>query len=318
MTHVVQRNVASQKPKIIAIANQKGGVGKTTTAVHLAQGLSLLDLRVLLVDLDPQGNATQGLGINLETLQKSVADLLRDRTLPTTAAIYKGQSLDLLPASASLAQVEVEMVGKSNSETRLAQRLRALGGQGLSGGRDEGAGSGIGAAASSGFASVPLESIYDVVVIDTAPTFGPLLSSALIAADQVIVPVDSNFYAMMGIKRLLAEIEEFQQGHNPSLKIAGFLLTMSDPTNIAGQTFDSLIETFGEQVFETRIRKSVKLREAPALGTTVFHHAPESAGARDYLAFTQEVIERLRLAEPQLSTSQTLTLVSNRSVGGES
>ncbi len=262
---------------IIAITNQKGGVGKTTTAINLAQALALQGLKVLLVDLDPQGNASQGVGVQLEDIETSVADLIlsSEQEIPTRSALYQGDELDLIPATPALDRVARQMVGMTNSELRLKYRLSSLR-------RD-----------------------YALILIDTPPTRGPLMNSALNAATHLIVPVDSGYFALIGIKELLAEVEEIRRGTNPGLDVLGYLPTLTDATNMATQTFDTLVASFGEQVFETAIRRSVKLKEAPALGKTIFHHAPLCAGAEDYRALAIEVRARLeRSAETGFSPAQ--------------
>ncbi len=263
---------------IIGITNQKGGVGKTTTTINLAQALAMSGLRVLVVDLDPQGNATQGLGVPLESIGLSVGDLIRDRNLPASSVIYQGDGIDLIPATPLLSRVEREMVGMTNSELRLAHRLKEV--------RDR----------------------YSIVLLDTPPTFGPLMNSALNAASKLIVPVDSGYFAMMGIKELLAETEVIQGGTNPNLEVMGYLLTLADNTKITAETWDGLVSGFGEIVFETRIRRSVKLREAPALGRTIFHHAPDSGAAEDYMSLANEVTQRL--------VTPSAPVISEAAVGG--
>jgi len=162
------------KSQIIAVTNQKGGVGKTTTTINLAQGLALRGASVLVVDIDPQGNTSQGFGVTATVVGKSVSDLILDRDLPADAAIYSGDGIALIPATRRLSDVEREMVGMTNSELRLARKLKAI--------KDR----------------------YSVIILDVPPTFGPLMNSALNAADSLIIPVDSGFYAMNGIKDMLA------------------------------------------------------------------------------------------------------------------
>ncbi len=250
---------------IIAVSNQKGGVGKTTTTINLAQALSLKDLSVLVVDLDPQGNATQGMGIQLDQVKLSISDLLKDKQLTCENVIYQGSGVDLIPSTPLLARFEREMIGMTNSEFRLAQRLAMQ------------------------------KNRYDMILVDTPPTFGPLLNSALNAADKLIVPVDAGYFAMMGIKELLAEVQEIQSGSNAAIEVLGYLFTMTDNTKIASETWDGLVAGFGDQVFETRIRRNVKLKEAPVFGKTIFHHAPLSSGAEDYHHLATEVTSRLGL-----------------------
>jgi chromosome partitioning protein len=155
---------------------------------------------------------------------------------------------------------------------------------------------------------------YSVIVLDVPPTFGPLMNSALNAADSLIIPVDSGFYAMNGIKDMLSEIEEIKVGTNPNLKIMGILLTLADHTRMTSDVFDELVASFGDKLFSTRIRRNVKLKEAPALGKTIFHHAPSSSGAEDYLALADEVLGHLNLSQnevaqfeqPQIATASPM------------
>jgi chromosome partitioning protein len=263
---------------IIAVTNQKGGVGKTTTTINLAQALALRGASVLVVDTDPQGNTTQGFGISLDAVGKSVSDLILNRELSADAATYSGDGISLIPATRRLADVEREMIGITNSELRLGRTLKAV--------REK----------------------YSVIILDVPPTFGPLMNSALNAADSLIIPVDSGFYAMNGIKDMLSEIEEIKVGTNPDLKILGILLTLADQTRMAGDVFDELVASFGDQVFATKIRRNVKLKEAPALGKTIFHHAPTSTGAQDYLALADEVWSHLQVPQfeqPRYESAQS-------------
>ncbi len=257
---------------IIAFANQKGGVGKTTTTINLAQAFALQDYKVLLIDLDPQGNATIGLGVDIDQVEYSIADLLRSREFISEKAIWKGSEFDLIAATPLLDSVQREMVGKTNSELRLRFHLGKL------------------------------ASKYDLVLIDTAPGFGPLMNSALNAANHLVIPVDSAFFGLVGIKKFMAELEEIKSFTNPQISVLGYLLTLSDPTNMTELAAESLRESFSHLVFETRIRRSVKLKESPSIGKTIFHHAPRSAGAQDYYNLSLELLSRLgqQIIKPEL------------------
>jgi len=265
---------------IIAVTNQKGGVGKTTSTINIAQALAALGHSVLVIDLDPQGNATQGLGLRLDQLTASAAELFRDPKLPDDSAIYPGHGIDLIPATPLLAGVEREMIGITNSELRLAARLRRL------------------------------RSKYQFILIDNAPGFGPLMNSALNAADSVLVPVDSSFFGLAGIQKLMGELEVIREGYNPKLSVLGFVLTLFDSTRMSEEIRDELKLAFGELVFDSVIRRSVKLREAPALGRTIFQHAPGSPAAEDYLRLTQELLNRIQAT--RANESPRLQLISNQ------
>lgn len=276
------------KSHIIAVTNQKGGVGKTTTTINLAQALALGGKSVLVVDSDPQANTTRGFGIPASAVGKSIGDLILNRELPIDAVTYGGDGLSLIPATERLADVGREMIGITNSEVRLARSLNTV--------REK----------------------YSVIIIDVPPSRGPLMNSALNAADSLIIPIDSGFYAMDGIKQMLAEIEEIKFGTNPKLKILGILLTLMDQTNIATDVLDELVEKFGDKAFSTKIRRNVKLKEAPAFGKTIFHHAPTSSGAEDYLALADEVLYRIEYPQveqphfekPQIEDASSAPMVA--------
>jgi chromosome partitioning protein len=256
--------MALSKCSVIAVTNQKGGVGKTTTSINLACALAVAGKRVLAIDSDPHGNLTQGLGLPIQDLIVTLRDLIMDRAVSTESAIIRNANgIDVIGANPLLAQTARWMVTKTNAELRLRQRI------------------------------VGLRESYDFIVIDSCPGLGTLLNSTLNAADRLIIPVDPGFYGYMGIQELQKEIEDIREGTNPDLSLLGVVMTLSERTVIARETFDALIAQFGDQVFETQIRRSVALRESPALGQSVFRYAPKSHGAEDYSRLAFEVLERL-------------------------
>lgn len=256
-----------KKSKVIAITNQKGGVGKTTTAMNLSAALVKKGNTVLAIDMDPHGNLTQGLGVSFEKLPVSVRDLLVDRSIDAPSAVAKtGSGIDLIGTNPELAGIARWMLTQTNSEQRLRQRIQEL------------------------------RAIYDYIIIDSCPGLGVLLNSTLNAADSLIIPVDTGFYGYMGVQELQSEIEEIRLGTNPHLKILGFLLTMTDRTLISHETLQALKNRFGSLVFETMIRRTVSLRESPALGQTIFEYAPDSNGAQDYEKLCLEVVLRIEVA----------------------
>ena len=249
--------------KIIAITNQKGGVGKTTTTINLAQALAMSGDRTLVIDLDHQGNTTYALGVNNDDIKTSVKDIFLDKTFQVERAIFKGDNLDLIPATHDLHEVEDKMHGKISSVYRLKLAIDRIKGD------------------------------YKYILLDTHPTFGPLLNAAFFAANDLIVPVDSGVFALLGIKALISQIEDIRESINPEINILGFLLTQFERTKNANETHAALRRSFSDLVFTTKIRKSVKLKESPALSKTIFQHAPTSTGAFDYMKLSLEVKERL-------------------------
>ncbi|MCC5948611.1 MAG: ParA family protein [Nitriliruptoraceae bacterium] len=252
----------------ICVANQKGGVGKTTTAVSLAAGLAILGVRVLVVDLDPQGNASTGLGIRIEEGEASVYGVLVDNDDPGAAVRpTEVEGLDLLPSSLDLAGAEVELVPAFSREQRLNKALDRLG------------------------------SDYDVILIDCPPSLGLLTINALVAADQVLVPIQCEYYALEGLSQLLRTVELVTDNLNGRLVLGGVVLTMFDGrTNLAQQVVDEVRDYFGERTYRTVIPRTVRLSEAPSFGQPITTFDPTSRGARAYQRLAVEVAERNHLA----------------------
>ena len=249
--------------KIVAIANQKGGVGKTTTSVNLATSLALLGQQVLLIDLDPQANATSGLGIVPAELLKSVYDcvvgggLVQEAVVPTAVA-----GLNLLPANADLAGAEIELVAVDQRELTLKRAL-SRGNVGT----------------------------YDVIIIDCAPALGLLTINALVAASSLLIPVQCEYYAMEGLGRLLATVERVKSSFNPELQIEGILLTMYDSRNsLAKQVVEEVRGHFQSKVYKTVIPRNVSLAEAPSYGRPALLYNASSAGALAYQEVAKEFI----------------------------
>jgi len=253
--------------KIITIANEKGGVGKTTTAINLSQALALLDNKILLIDLDSQGNATGTFGVdnNNTNIKYSVLNALRDKTFDINKTILKSDGIDINPSSKALHSFEKEMISITNSEFRLKRALETI------------------------------KNNYDYIIIDTHPSLGPLLNSAMNASGFLIIPVDSSPYSLEGVRMLLSEYAEIREETNKEIDILGVLVTRFEKTNASKSAETILKQSFGAKVFATKIRKSTKLVEAPVFKRTIFHHAPSDKGASDYLRLAKEVKERCEL-----------------------
>ncbi len=249
--------------KIIAMINQKGGVAKTTSTVNLGAYLALAGKRTLILDLDPQGNTTSGLGVNRYDLPRCIYDGLIDGEAPESLILPTAHDkLDLLPATIQLAGAEIEMVGMLTREYLLKNLLKELKG-------------------------------YDYVLIDCPPSLGLLTINALTAAQEYIVPIQCEYYALEGLGQLLKTVELIRKGLNPELELLGALMTMYNPSaNLSAQVVAEVRAFFREKVFDTVIPRSIRLAEAPSYGEPISTYAPGSKGARAYEALAKEVLAR--------------------------
>jgi len=251
--------------RVIAIANQKGGVGKTTTAINLGAGLAVAEKRTLIVDMDPQGNATSGMGIDRSKLPGSVYDLIVEGVPLSEIRVSKVHFpyLDVVPSSQDLVGAEVELVQRPQRENLLKKALAPV--------RDE----------------------YDYILLDCPPSLGLLTLNTLTAADTVLIPIQCEFYALEGLSQLLNTVRLVQQSLNPSLQIEGVLLTMYDQRlNLSRQVADEAKEYFGSRVFTSVIPRNVRLAEAPSFGKPIVLYDILSQGAQSYLSLATEIIGR--------------------------
>ena len=248
--------------RTVAIANQKGGCGKTTTAVNLAAAFSLLGKRVLLIDLDPQAHATLGLGCDPESLDQTVYDLFTNEDAPVSEMISNGnmEGLFLLPSNILLSGVELELASMESREYVLANRIKEINGS------------------------------YDMCVIDCSPSLSLLTINALVASDDVIIPVQTHYYALEGLRQLLETVDIVQRRFNENLEILGVLLTFVESrTKLSRQVQRQMREHFGNLVFDTVIHKDVRLAEAPSAHQPVFAYAPDSNGAFEHKILAEEI-----------------------------
>lgn len=250
--------------EIIAIANQKGGCGKTTTAVNLSAGLALFGMKTLLVDMDPQGNASMTYGVNIEDIPISMADVLLDPEIEMKYNIFNKGAIHIAPSNPTLNYAEERLHAMKGKITRLKEKLRDV------------------------------EGYYDYIVIDCPPNIGILTTNALMASKRVIIPVDMGFYSLVGIRQLLARVEEVGAVHESPLQI-NFLLTMfSENDLLSRQVVEKVMGAFGEKVFNMPIRRDTRLAEAPSHLKSVFEYDWEGEGAEDYLNLAREVIIKTR------------------------
>jgi len=250
--------------RIFAVANQKGGVAKTTTSVNLAASLAAMKRRVLLVDMDPQGNATMGSGVNKHEVEKSCCEVLLGE-VPASEAIVENSDagISILPGNSDLTAAEVELMNAIAREQRLQRALKEV------------------------------DDSFDYIIIDCPPSLNMLTLNALVAAEGVIVPIQCEYYALEGLSALLDSVSQIQEMINPELKLAGLLRTMHDPrNNLSNEVSEDILQNFGDQVYRTIIPRNIRLAEAPSHGLPILQYDRTSRGALAYLALAGELVRR--------------------------
>lgn len=249
--------------KIIVICNQKGGTGKTTTAVNLSAALADLGKKIVLVDMDPQGNSTSGVGVNKNEIKNSAYEVLLNKVQASNAILKTSiTNLELIPCNIHLTGAEIELVGVLSRETRLKKALSDI------------------------------KDSYDYIIIDSPPSLGLLTLNALVAADSILIPIQCEFYALEGVSQLLNTISLVRDGLNPSLQVEGVLLTMADfRTNLTVEVINEIRNYFKEKVYQTIIPRNIRLSEAPSYGKPINLYDNGSIGAKKYAELAQEVIK---------------------------